>query len=384
VSAYDFVEKDLYAVLGVAKDASPGEIKKAYRKLARELHPDKHQGDPKTEERFKAVSEAHDVLSDPERRKEYDEARALFASGAFRGGRPSGNGFGNGNVRIDVDDLLGAGGGGLGDLFGGLFGGGRGPQRGPRRGGDVETEVTLGFADAVRGVTVPLRLASPHTCSRCRGSGAKPGTSPRSCPTCQGSGATSRTMGGFGMSEPCGDCRGRGQLIDDPCPECRGTGATTAERTLTVRIPSGVADGQRIRLGGKGSPGERGAPAGDLYVVTHVLPHPVFGRKGEHLTVTLPVTISEAALGAELVVPTLDTPVTLRLAPGTSSGRTLRVKGRGVERANGKKGDLLVTVDVVVPKQVSPAAREALEVLAREQPGDELRAHLVEEVSERG
>jgi molecular chaperone DnaJ len=186
------------------------------------------------------------------------------------------------------------------------------------------------------------------------------------------------------VSEPCGECRGRGRIVDDPCADCGGSGTTTAERTLTVRIPAGVSDGQRIRLAGKGSPGERGAPAGDLYVVTHVLAHPVFGRKGDHLTVTLPVTISEAALGAELAVPTLDAPVTLRLAPGTSSGRTLRVKGRGVERAGGKKGDLLVTVEVVVPKQVSPAAREAFEVLAQEQPGAELRAHLVEEVSDRG
>jgi molecular chaperone DnaJ len=379
VSTYDFVEKDLYAVLGVAKDASAGEIKKAYRKLARELHPDSHQGELKTEERFKAVSEAYDVLSDPERRKDYDEARALFASGAFRGGVPGGNG----NVRIEVNDLFGGGGGGLGDLFGGLFGGGggRGAQRGPRRGGDLETEVTLGFADAVRGVTVPLRLASPHACAACRGSGARAGTSPRTCQSCQGSGATSRTMGGFGMSEPCGECRGRGRLIDDPCPDCRGSGTTTAERTLTVRIPAGVADGQRIRLAGKGSPGEQGASAGDLYVVTHVLPHPVFGRKGDHLTLTVPVTISEAALGAELTVPTLDSPVTLRLAPGTASGRTLRVKGRGVERPSGKKGDLLVTVEVVVPQQVSAAARAALETLAAEQPGSELRAHLAEEVT---
>jgi molecular chaperone DnaJ len=371
-------EKDFYAALGVTKDASAAEIKKAYRTLARELHPDKNSGDKAAEERFKEVSEAYAVLSDPQKRAEYDEQRALFGSGGFRRGP---NGFGR---TVDLGDLFGGGGGGgFGDLFGGFFGGGGGGRaRGPRRGGDVETEVTLAFAEAVRGVTVPLRLASPHACRTCNGSGARPGTSPRTCGTCGGSGAVSVNQGPFSLSQPCRDCRGRGRIVDDPCPDCRGTGTATRERTLTVRIPAGVSDGQRIRLAGRGTPGEGGAPAGDLFVVAHVTPHPVFGRRGDHLTVTLPVTFAEAALGAEVPVPTLDGTVTLKVPPGTASGRTFRVKGRGVSRP-GHTGDLLVTVEVVVPQKLSAKARKALETLAAETPGDP-RAHLIEEVAGRG
>jgi molecular chaperone DnaJ len=364
-------EKDFYAALGVAKDASAAEIKKAYRKLARELHPDKNAGDAAAEARFKDVSEAYAVLSDPAKRAEYDEQRALFAGGGFRPGA--------GGTRVDFGDLFGGGGGGgFGDLFGGLFGGGGGrAARGPRRGGDVETDVTLDFAEAVRGVTVPLRIASPHACLRCGGTGAKPGTSPRVCPTCGGSGAVAVSQGPFSLSQPCRDCRGRGRIVDDPCPDCRGSGVTTRERTLTVRIPAGVSDGQRIRLKGRGEPGEAGGPAGDLFVAVHVTPHPVFRRKGDHLTLTVPVTFTEAALGAEITVPTLDGTVTLKVPAGTSSGRTFRVKGRGVVRPTGKAGDLLVTVEVAVPKTLSPKARQALETLAAED-GQDPRAHLLE------
>ena len=372
MSVRDYVEKDYYSALGVKKDATGAEIKKAYRSLARKLHPDKNSADKAAEERFKEVSEAYDVLSDDKRRAEYDEARALFGSGGFRG---NGGGFPGG---VNLGDLFGNGqAGNLGDIFGGLFGGGGGRQsRAPRRGGDVETEVTLAFADAVRGVTVPLRLASPHSCRACNGSGARVGTSPRQCAACGGAGSVMQAQGGFAFSEPCRDCRGRGSVVEDPCPECRGSGTTTQERTLTVRIPAGVSHGQRIRLPGKGSPGDRGGPAGDLYVVTNVQPHPIFGRSGDHLTLMLPITISEATLGAEIAVPTLDVPVTLRIPPGTSSGRTFRVRGRGVRRANGSGGDLLVTVEVAVPQKVSAAARRALEALAAEQPGDAVRAHL--------
>ena len=354
-------EKDYYAALGVAKDASSADIKKAYRKLARDLHPDKG-GD---EGRFKEVSEAYAVLSDEQKRAEYDEQRALFGSGGFRGAGPGG---------FSMGDVFG--GGGLGDLFGGLFGNGS-RARGPRRGGDVETEVTLDFTEAVNGVTVPLRLASPHTCATCHGSGARPGTAPRTCATCGGAGTISRNQGPFSLSEPCRDCRGRGRIVDDPCPDCRGTGTATRERTLTIRIPPGVSDGQRIRIKGKGSPGENGAPSGDLFVVVHVTPHRVFGRKDDHLTLTLPVTFAEAALGAEIRVPTLDGSVTLRIPAGTPSGKTFRVKGRGV-----RGGDLLVTVEVAVPTKLSSKARKALETLAAED-GQDPRAHLTREVSSR-
>jgi molecular chaperone DnaJ len=388
VSARDLVEKDFYRALGVPKTASAAEIKKAYRTLARELHPDKNKGDKEAEERFKEVSEAYAILSDEEKKAEYDEARELFASGGFRpgAGRPGG-GFRGGSV--DLGDLFGGTGGGasFGDLFGGLFGNGAGPggpqRTRPRRGGDLETEVTLDFAEAVRGVTVPLRLSTPHACRNCGGSGARPGTVPRTCPTCGGSGAVSVDQGPFSLSQPCRDCRGRGKIVDDPCPECRGSGVTNRERTLNVRIPAGVDDGQRIRLKGKGTPGEGGAPAGDLYVDVHVTAHPFFRRRGDHVTLTLPVTFPEAALGAEVPVPTLDGVVTLKVPAGTASGRTFRVKGRGVVRAGGRAGDLLVTVEIHVPESLSPKAREAVETLAAEDPADP-RAHLLEEVTVRG
>lgn len=363
-------DKDYYAALGVKKDASAAEIKKAYRTLARELHPDKNKGDKAAEERFKGVSEAYAVLSDPAKRAEYDEQRALFGSGGFRG---NGRRF-----AADVRDGWEGGlfGGGLGDLFGGVFGGSR--ARGPRRGDDVETDVTLDFTEAVNGVTVPLRLASPHACRTCGGSGAQPGTAPRACGACGGSGSVSVNQGPFSLSQPCRDCRGQGRIVDTPCPDCRGGGVTTRERTLTVRIPAGVSDGQRIRLAGKGSPGDHGGPAGDLYVRVHVAPHAVFGRKGDNLTLALPVTFAEAALGAEVTVPTLDGTVRLRVPAGTPSGKTFRVKGRGV-----KNGDLLVTVEVVVPTKLSAKARKALETLAAEDAADP-RAHLHEQVTSRG
>ena len=385
MSTRDFIEKDYYAALGVAKDATQAEIKKSYRTLARKLHPDANKGDPASEERFKEVSEAYDVLSDAKRRKEYDEARALFTSGGFRPGPGMRSGSNGGGFTVNIGDIFGGGGGGLGDLFGGAFGdGGASRGRGPRRGQDIETEVSLDFVDAIRGATVPLRLATPAVCSTCSGSGANPGTSVRTCPACGGSGAVSRDAGMFGFSDPCRDCRGTGRIVETPCPDCRGSGETTRERTLTVRIPPGVADGQRIRLAGRGMPGERGAAAGDLFVVVHVAKHPVFGRKGDNLTVTVPVTFPEAALGTELRVPTLDATVTLKVPPGTRSGRTFRVKGRGAPRKGGGNGDLLVTVEVEVPQKLSAKARKALEEFAAATP-ENPRAHLMpEEASTRG
>src|SRR5438067_2443127 len=347
MSTRDFIEKDYYAALGVPKDSDAAAIKKAYRKLARDLHPDKNPGNAQAEATFKEVSEAYDVLSDAKRRAEYDEARRLFGAGAGAGGFPGG-GFSGGGQAFD-----------LGDLFSGLFGGGTtgGSARsrsqaasGPARGQDVETEATLSFDEAVFGVTVPLRMQSPGTCPTCHGSGAKPGTSPHTCPVCQGAGVTSRSQGAFAFSEPCRNCRGTGQVIDDPCPTCAGSGVTTQTRTITVRIPAGVKDGQRIRLAGKGAPGRRGGPAGDLFVVVHVSDHSLFGRKGDDLTLTVPVSFAEAALGTTLTVPTLDGNVSLKVPAGTSRGRTLRVRGRGVP-GKGRAGDLLVTVDVAVPQR---------------------------------
>ena len=372
----DWLEKDFYKVLGVDKGASADEIKKKYRKLARELHPDKNPGDAKAEERFKEVSEAYDVLSDDKKRAEYDEARTLFASGGggFGGGGFGGGGFGGpggfgGGATYDFGDVFGADEGGLGDILGNIFSRGRGGggrrSQAPRRGQDVESEITLGFNDALEGVTVPLRLASDAACDSCKGTGARAGTVPRVCPNCQGSGQTTRNAGGFAFAEPCAACGGRGLIVDDPCPTCHGSGRGVSTRTVQARIPAGVKDGARIRLKGKGAPGERGGPSGDLYVVVHVSPHPVFGRKGDNLTVTVPVTFAEAALGGQVPVPVPGGgTVTLKIPAGTANGRTFRVRGKGVPRKDATKGDLLATVEVQVPTGLTDDAREALERFA--------------------
>ncbi len=363
----EYLEKDFYKTLGVSPDASPADIKKAYRKLAQQLHPDANPGDKAAEERFKEVGRAYSVLSDRTKRAEYDEARRLLASGAFGGGGGfPGFGTGGGGQRIRIEDLGDLGNfGGLGDLFGGLFGGRRGQQASPRRGRDVESEVTLGFEEAVRGVTVPLLLRGPMACSTCHGSGARPGTLPKMCPTCNGRGTVTRDQGLFGLSSPCPICQGRGTVIEDPCPTCHGSGVEVRTRELKARIPSGVNDGATIRLKGQGEPGQNGAPAGDLIVKVHVTPHPLFGRRGQDLTVTVPVTFAEAALGSELKVPTLDGLVTLKVPAGTQTGRTFRVKGRGVP-SSGRKGggDLLVTVQVAVPERLSRKERELLREFA--------------------
>ncbi|MEV6342157.1 molecular chaperone DnaJ [Actinoplanes sp. NPDC051851] len=387
MSSKDWLEKDFYAVLGVNKSASTDEIKKAYRKLARDLHPDRNPDNKEAEEKFKAASEAYDVLSDDKKRKEYDEMRSLFGSGAFRrGARPGGPGGG----QFDPSDLFGgfsgaagggAGGGpaadrrfggtGFSDIFSSIFSGGAGGpagpagRRGPQRGRDVETEVTLDFAQAVRGTTLPLTLRTPGACDTCRGSGAKPGTTPRSCTKCQGTGLISSNQGSFSFSEPCRDCQGSGSIVEEKCPECRGTGGVTKTRTINVRFPAGVADGQRIRLSGRGEPGDRNGPAGDLYVQVKVRPDELFGRSGDDLTLTVPISVAEAVLGADLRVPTLDAPVTLRVPPGTPSGRKLRARGKGVVRKEGQSGDLIVTVEVQIPSGVTGEARDALEKFAK-------------------
>ncbi|MFG1845625.1 molecular chaperone DnaJ [Micromonospora carbonacea] len=380
MSTKDWIEKDYYATLGVQKSASSDEIKKSYRKLARESHPDHNPGDTGAEERFKAVSEAYAVLGDEAKRREYDEMRSLFGSGQFR--RNARGAGGPGGQPFDVSDLFGGaagggdrrfGGAGFQDLFSSIFSGGGGAggparPRGPAKGRDIETEVALDFGDAVRGVTLPLTLRAPGVCDTCSGSGAKPGTSPVTCQVCHGAGVTNRNQGSFSFSEPCRNCQGVGTVVEEKCPECHGTGGVTKTRTLNVRFPAGVADGQRIRLNGRGEPGERGGPAGDLYVHVKVRPDELFGRTGDDLTLAVPITFPEAVLGTDLRVPTLDGTVTLRVPPGTPSGRVLRARGKGVVRRDGKAGDLLVTLDVVVPAGVSDEARAALEAFAEQTP----------------
>src|SRR5690242_8926749 len=386
MSTKDFLEKDYYKALGVAKTAKPAEIKAAYRKLARKYHPDANKGDASAEERFKEISEAYSVLSDEKRRKEYDEARSLFGGG-FRvptGQRPGQGGFGG----FDLGDIFsgtGDGGGGLGDIFGGVFnrGGRTTTQNRARRGADVETETTLTFSDAIDGTTVALRLTGEGPCPTCHGTGAKAGTVPRMCPSCQGTGQSSRNLGTFGMSEVCKECHGRGLVVDDPCPACTGSGRAMSSRTIQARIPAGVTDGARIKLAGKGAPGERGGPSGDLYVRVHVKPHPVFGRQGSDLTVTIPVTFAEATLGAEVKVPAhRGAPVTVRIPPGTPNGRTFLVRGKGVRRKDGTTGNMRVTVEVVVPQDLNSKARSAIEKLREATAGADPREELLERAKE--
>ncbi|HEY4462139.1 MAG TPA: molecular chaperone DnaJ [Streptosporangiaceae bacterium] len=393
MSTKDYLEKDYYKALGVSKSASADEIKQAYRKLARKYHPDANKGDRSAEERFKEISEAYNTLSDEKKRKEYDDARSLFGGG-FRvpgaGGRggPAGTAgtAGGGLGGFDLGDLFGGSGetagGRIGDLLGGVFGG-RGTQTRPRRGTDVETEATLSFGNAIDGVTLPLRLTGDGPCPVCHGTGARAGTMPKVCPTCQGTGQSTRNLGNISVPEPCRTCGGRGLVVEDPCTSCSGSGRAMSTRTIQARIPAGVADGQRIKLRGKGAPGEHGGPAGDLYVRVHVTPHPVFGRSADNLTVTVPVTVPEAALGSEIKVPShRGAPVTVRIAAGTPNGRTFRVRGKGIRRSDGTFGDLLVTVEVQVPKNVSSKGRKALEELREATAGEDPREELLQRAKE--
>jgi molecular chaperone DnaJ len=383
VSQREWVEKDYYAELGVSKSATQDEIRKAYRKLARENHPDSNPGNSAAEEKFKRVSEANDVLGDPAKRKEYDEFRAMVSSGGgFGGFRPGGAGGGTTYTTsggdFDLGDLFGGAGGaggagGFSDLFGGLFnqargGGGTGrtqPQR-PRGGQDVETALTLTFREAALGETVQIKLSSASPCLTCHGSGARPGTSPKVCGTCHGAGVTQRSQGAFGFAEPCTDCGGTGSKIDDPCPDCAGSGVTHRTRTINVKVPAGVEDGQRIRLSGQGEAGFRGAPSGDLYVTVTVRKDEVFTRDGADLFVDLPVSYPELVRGAQVSVPTLTGRVTVKVPAGSRDGQILRVRGRGIARKSGT-GDLKVTLRVATP----PAGTAEAELAAYD---DALRA----------
>jgi molecular chaperone DnaJ len=376
----DWAQKDFYAVLGVKKDAATADIKKAYRKLARENHPDSNPGDDKKHEKFKAVAEAYDVVGDAEKRKKYDEMRSLYGSGGGFGRGAGGGGF-------NLDDLMrdrsGGGGGGIGDMFGDLFGGGFRRTQQPtraRKGADAETTTTVGFSDAMEGVTISLRLSSDAPCPDCSGTGGKPGTKPHICPQCDGAGfVVNSAGGGFSMQETCPGCGGRQLVYDEKCPTCQGTGRGLSSRAIQARIPAGVKDGQRIRLRGKGAAGENGGPPGDLYVVVKVTPHRVFGRKGDNLTIDVPVSFDEAALGADIRIPTLGgVPVTVKVPPGTPNGRTFRVRGKGAKRADGTYGDLLATVEVQVPAVLDATTREAIEAYRTASAGRPLREKLFE------
>ena len=342
----------LYETLGVPKNASQDEIKKAYRKLVREVHPDRNPG---SEERFKEVQSAYDVLSDPEKRKQYD------AIGTTNG-RPGAGGFGAGGTTFDFGDFD------LGDIFGGLFNRGGAttqprPQRG-QRGNDVEVEVHVSFEDSLRGVDVTVPVTLELACHTCHGTGAAPGTAPTTCPVCGGSGVVATSQGLFALQEPCPRCHGTGTIVETPCPTCHGSGRERRTKRYKVKIPAGSRDGTRIRLRGKGEAGYGGAPAGDLYVVARVDASPIYERRGDDLVVNVNVAYSIAAEGGKVEVPTPEGAVSLKVPSGTEDGKLLRIKGRGAPHLKGNgKGDVLARIHIDVPKRLNKQQREALDKL---------------------
>ena len=347
--------KDFYDRLGVKKGASDEEIRKAYRKLARKWHPDANPGDAQAEERFKEIQEAYSVLSDAEKRKQYD-AGGMFGFGGGAAG--AGGGF-----RFDPSAFRG-GVGSFGDMLSDLFGRGGGAARAPGR--DLETEVRLTFAQAVNGTQVSVTVPAEDACPTCDGTGAKPGTSPKTCPSCEGRGIETQGQGMFSLSQPCSVCGGRGTVIDDPCPTCKGRGVTEQVKRYRVKIPAGVREGSRIRLAGKGEPGLNGAPAGDLYVVTRVAPSPVFKPRGDDFEVEVPITIAEAVRGGTVEVPTLGGTKKIRVPAGTSDGAVQRLRGEGPAKLSGSgRGDIYFRFRVQIPKSLNAEQREVFERLSQ-------------------
>jgi len=366
-------DKDYYDILGVPKTATADEIKKAFRKQARKHHPDAGG----SEDRFKEINEAYEVLSDDEKRAQYDQYGRYFGGqtppGA--GGWPAGGAPGGGSYSYQTVDM-----GDLGDLLGGMFSGGAGGSRrsSAHRGADLQYDLTLSFEEALSGTSTKADVKRSETCSTCGGTGAKPGTSKTVCPTCSGTGSVSQGQGLFGFSRPCQRCGGTGSIIESPCTACKGKGNVIRVRPLTVNIPPGVTDGGKLRFAGKGEPGTGGGPAGDLYVLTHIKPHAYYARDGADVTMDLPLTIVEAALGAEITVPAPDgSKVKLKVAPGTSDGKVLRVPGKGAPKLKGKgKGDLKVRVRVVIPEKLTTEQKELLRRFESSHM-DDVRAHIV-------
>jgi molecular chaperone DnaJ len=366
------VAEDLYKVLGVAKGASEEEIKKAHRKLVRKYHPDRNPDDPGAEEKFKQIQGAYDTLSDPEKRKEYDAGGRMF--GGFGGaGAPGGGPFGPGGAQ--------AGGFDVSDVFSNLFGRGGGGRAQPQqaRGRDLETEIGLSFDQAVNGAQVQVTVPKAERCPTCHGSGAKPGTSPVTCPRCEGRGIDAQSQGFFSISQPCPQCGGQGQIVEDPCPTCGGSGLTQQTKRYKVNVPAGVKDGARIRLAGKGEAGQRGGPPGDLFVVTRVAASPVFKRlDGGNLEVTVPITIAEALRGATIEVPTLEGTKKIKVAPGTKHGSIQRLKGEGAPKAKGRgRGDIRYRLEIEMPEKLTKEQEDAAAKLAEAFNGTDPRADLL-------
>jgi molecular chaperone DnaJ len=366
------VADELYKTLGVGKDASDDEIKKAYRKLARKYHPDRNPGDDEAEEKFKEVSAAHDVLADPEKRKEYDEASRFGGFGGFGGGGAQGGGpFAGGGAQAGYGDL--------GDIFSGIFNRGGRTRTQEVRGRDLETEIPLSFDQAVNGAQISVTVPKAERCPTCHGSGAEPGTAPVTCPRCEGRGVDAQSQGFFSISQPCPQCGGSGQIIEHPCKTCGGSGLTQQTKRYRVNVPAGVKDGSRIRLAGKGEPGPRGGPPGDLYVTTRVASSPVFRRLDDgNLEVTVPITIPEALRGGTIEVPTLHGSKKIKVAPGTKSGTVQRLRGEGPPKPKGKgNGDIRYRLEIAIPAELSEEQSEAIEKFADASNGSDPRADLL-------
>jgi molecular chaperone DnaJ len=358
---------DLYKILGVGKNASDEEIKKAYRRLARRYHPDTNQGDARAEERFKEVSAAYDVLSDPEKRSAYDRGTGPFAPGGAAGGGFDPSAFG-GSFSDILSNLFGGGGGG-GRASGGA--GQRTARPRTQRGRDLETEVSLTFEEAIEGTQASLAVPTSTTCETCHGSGARPGTSPTICPVCHGRGVESQGQGVFSISKPCSRCGGSGSIIESPCPTCGGSGARRTIRRLKVNIPAGVRDGSRVRIAGKGEAGLNGGPPGDLFVVTRVASSPVFRQVGDRVEVEVPLTVPEALRGATVEVPTLNGSKKLRVAPGTRHGTVQRLRGEGAPKLGGSgRGDIHYRFTIELPRELTTAQRKAVDELAKAMDGN--------------
>jgi molecular chaperone DnaJ len=350
------IKKDYYEVLGLSRNASQEEIKKAYRKLALKYHPDRNPGDKQAEERFKEAAEAYEVLHDPQKRRIYDQ----FGHAGLQG--QGFQGFG------DIRDVFSAFGDIFGDLFGfgDIFGMGGRSRTAARRGADLRYDLEISFIDAAFGKKVSIEVPRSEPCPNCAGSGAEPGTGSSVCSACGGSGHITRSQGFFSISTTCPRCHGEGSFIEHPCKECRGRGQVTKKKRLEVKIPAGVEDGNRLRLRGEGEAGERGGPPGDLYVFIRVEEHPVFSRHGEHVLCQVPISFTQAALGAEIEVPTLEGTTKLTIPRGTPTGKIFKLKGLGIPYLHGHgRGDQLVQVEIQTPKRLTAEQERLLREYAR-------------------
>lgn len=367
-------KRDFYDVLGVGKSANDQEIKSAYRKLALQHHPDRNPGDKAAEEQFKQAAEAYAVLADGDKRARYDRFGHAGVSGSAGGAQ----GF-DPSVFSDFQDIFG----GLGDIFG--FGGGAGRRNGPQRGADLRYDLEITFAQSASGVDTAIQIPRHEACDTCKGSGAAPGSAPTTCPQCRGAGQLRYQQGFFTVARTCGQCRGAGKIISKPCATCRGEGTIEQMRKLTVKIPAGIATGQRLRLTGEGEAGLRGGAAGDLYVVIVVQEHEFFQRDGNDLHCQVPLHFTTLALGGEIVIPGVHGHETIKIHEGTQTGATFRLRGKGMPDVSGRgKGDLLVTVQATTPKKLTKEQRKMLQQLAETLPAEEVRPHAREDADDRG